>query len=351
MPRLPISRRGLTLVCAGIGALASMLVISLVPVPYVILSPGPTLNTIGVLDRGNPLIRISGHPTYQHNGHLNMVTVSFVGGPSDSIDLFTTLRAWLTPHDAVVPEAELFPPGRSQQQTTELDTQEMATSQQMATAAALCQLGIKFATVDSVALVGKDTPASGVLKTGDVITAVDGIPVSCKKDAGDLIRAHRPGAQVVLTVRRHGVSRIFRLRTVSMYGTAAVGVGVRENYEDLPFSVRFSVGDIGGPSAGLMFALGIIDKLTPDSLTHGAFIAGTGEMLSVSGTIGPIGGIQQKMAAARGAGATVFLTPAGNCSDTHGAIPPGLRLAKVSTLEGAVADLKALAAGKRVPGC
>jgi PDZ domain-containing protein len=133
-------------------------------------------------------------------------------------------------------------------------------------------------------------------------------------------------------------------------GQAVVGVGVAETYTGFPFRVKVNVGDIGGPSAGLMFALAIIDKLTPQNLAGGRFIAGTGE-ISVSGTVSPIGGIQQKMAGARAAGATVFLTPAGNCPDTAGAVPAGLRLMKVSTLAGAVAGLKALAAGRPVPSC
>ncbi len=95
-----------------------------------------------------------------------------------------------------------------------------------------------------------------------------------------------------------------------------VGVNVAESFQ-FPFQVKINVGNIGGPSAGLMFALGIIDKLTPANLTDGRFIAGTGE-ISADGTVSPIGGIQQKMAGARAAGATVFLTPAANCPDTAG---------------------------------
>jgi PDZ domain-containing protein len=100
----------------------------------------------------------------------------------------------------------------------------------------------------------------------------------------------------------------------------------------------------------MMFALAIIDKLTPANLTGGKFIAGTGE-IEVGGAVDPIGGIQQKMAAARAAGATVFLAPAGNCADTSGAVPAGLRVIKVSTLHGAIAALRALKAGKPVPAC
>jgi Lon-like protease len=117
-----------------------------------------------------------------------------------------------------------------------------------------------------------------------------------------------------------------------------------------PFSVTIRVGNIGGPSAGLMFALGLIDKITPDDLTGGRFIAGTGE-IEANGTVEPIGGIQQKMAGARAAGATIFLTPAANCPNTAGAVPAGMRLIKVSSLAGAIAALDALKAGRPVPSC
>jgi PDZ domain-containing protein len=178
---------------------------------------------------------------------------------------------------------------------------------------------------------------------------VDGRPVTCRASAGILIRARGPGAVVRLTIDRHGTTRQVRLKTADSGGKAVVGVGVFEHYR-FPFQVRINVGPIGGPSAGLMFALGIMDKLTPSGLTRGRFIAGTGE-ISASGAVSPIGGIQQKMAGARAAGATVFLTPAANCPDTAGAVPQGLRLIKVYTLAGAVRDLNALAAGHSVPSC
>jgi len=345
----PATRRQLTLLIAAAGIGACLLAAALIPVPYVILSPGPTLNTLGARSGGKPLIQISGHRTYATNGHLNLVTVSYQGGPSDGFNVFTALQAWLTPHEAVVPEEELFGTNQTQQEVARQDTQQMVSSQQIAEAAALCQLGIKFDTVDTVSFVEKGMPAAGVLRKGDVIAAVDGKPVTCKTPASALIKARAPGAPVVLTVRRHGTTHRFRLTTASSRGSAVVGVGVLETYR-FPFQVKISVGNIGGPSAGLMFALGIVDKLTPGDLTGGRFIAGTGE-IAVNGTVSPIGGIQQKMAGARASGATVFLTPAANCPDTAGAVPRGLRIIKVATLAGAVRDLKALAAGGGVPSC
>ena len=132
-------------------------------------------------------------------------------------------------------------------------------------------------------------------------------------------------------------------------GRPVLGVEVQDHYQ-FPFTVTIQIGQIGGPSAGTMFALGIIDKISTENLTGGKFIAGTGE-ISANGVVSPIGGIQQKMIAARDAGATVFLAPAGNCSDTSGAVPAGLRVVKISTLSGAVSALDNIKAGKPVPSC
>ncbi|HEV2372711.1 MAG TPA: PDZ domain-containing protein [Streptosporangiaceae bacterium] len=347
-----LSRRNLTLAVAGAGIVVSLLVATLLPVPYVILSPGPTLNTLGQQGpHHQPLIQIEGHHSYPAPGHLNLVTVSYQGGPGDPFNIFTALQAWLDPHDAVVPQAVLFPAGQTQQQVSTQNTKDMATSQQTATAAAFCQLGIKFTMQDTVVAVLKGYPAAGLLRSGDVITAVDGTPVTCRTGAGALIRAHPPGTPITLTVQRDGAAESLTVKTADVSGHAVVGIDVAESYRGFPFNVKINVGDIGGPSAGLMFALGIVDKLTGRNLTAGKFIAGTGELVSADGTVGPIGGIQQKMAGARDAGATVFLTPAANCPDTAGAVPSGLRLVKVSSLAGAVSALQALASGRGVPGC
>jgi Lon-like protease len=343
-----MSRRAATLLVAAAGVLIALAVAVVSPVPYVALTPGPTLNTLGT-SGSKPLIQIKGHSTYPTTGHLNMVTVSFIGGPGTSFNIFAALRAWLSPDDAVVPEQEIFTPGQTPQQVARQDTEEMANSEQTATAAALCQLGIGFTTVDTVQATVKGMPAAGRLQPGDVITAVDGRPVSCRADAGALIKERAPGVPVELAVRRHGQTQEVRLATADIQGQPEVGVQIVESFV-FPFSVTITIGDIGGPSAGLMFALGIIDKITPDNLTGGRFIAGTGE-IEANGTVDPIGGIQQKMVGARAAGATIFLTPAANCADAARAVPAGMRLIKVSSLAGAIADLDGLKAGKPVPSC
>ena len=344
-----MSRRSLTLLIASIGTAVAIAVSVLVPVPYVILGPGPTLNTLGKDSSGRPLISISGRATYPVSGHLNMVTVSYQGCQGDRFNIFTALVAWLNPHQAVVPESEICPAGQTQQQTQQQDTQEMTGSQQSATAAALSQLHIAYSTQVVVVQTEKGLPAYGVLEAGDVITAVDGHPVTSQTGLTGLIGAHPAGSTLTVTVTRNGQSKQVRVATRESGGHPVMGVEITSRYK-FPFNVAISVGDIGGPSAGLMFALGIIDKLTKLDLTGGKFIAGTGE-IEASGKVDAIGGIQQKMVGARNAGATVFLTPASNCADTKGAVPAGLRLVKVSTLAQAVSYLQAIKAGGSVPSC
>jgi PDZ domain-containing protein len=345
-----MSRRSLTLLIAGLATLVAIGVSVFVPVPYVILTPGPTLNTLGSLS-GTPLITISGHKTYPTSGNLNMVTVSYTGNPppNTGINIFQALRAWLDPSEAVVPATEIFPAGQTAQQTQSQDTAQMAGSQEQATAAALTALHIPYATIVSVIQAEPGTPAAGVLKAGDVIQSVDGTAVTGATMLTRLITAHPAGTTLHLVVLRSGKVVPVSVATKEVNGHPVIGVEVQEGYK-FPFTVHISVGSIGGPSAGMMFALGIIDKLTPLNLTGGKFIAGTGE-ITASGQVQPIGGIQQKMVGARDAGATVFLAPAANCADTAGAVPAGLRVVKVATLSQAISDLEALKAGKPVPSC
>jgi PDZ domain-containing protein len=350
MPGRPfhLSNRLITLIIAGACVIIGLAVAAVTSVPYVALTPGPTLNTLGK-PNGQPLIQVTGHRTYPTPGHLNMVTVSYTGGPGVTFNIFNAISAWLTPDDAVVPQSEIFGTNQTQQQVVQQDTQEMVGSQQDATAAALCYLHINFKTIDRVQAVAKGYPAHGVLQVGDTIAAVDGTPVGCRNIV-NMIRDRRPGAPVTLTIDRTGVTKTVRLATKDSNGQAVVGVQLASPTYVFPFAIKINIPGIGGPSAGMMFALGIIDKLTPDNLTGGKFIAGTGE-IDPTGAVSPIGGIQQKMAGARAAGATIFLTPASNCVNTAGAVPSGLRLVKVSTLAGAVAALEAIKAGRPTPSC
>jgi Lon-like protease len=344
-----MSRRSLTLLIASIGTAAAIAVSVLIPVPYVILGPGPTLNTLGNDSSGKPLISITGHAVQPTSGHLNLVTVSYTGGPGHNINLFTALAGWLNSHQAVVPESELFPAGQTAQQSQAQDTEEMTSSQQTATAAALTELHIPYTTQVVVVQAEKGFPAYGKLKAGDVITSIDGTAVTGQSGLIKAIHARPAGTELTVSIQRQGQTQQLQVATKESGGSPVMGVEIEEQYK-FPFNVSISVGDIGGPSAGMMFALGIIDKLTTDNLTGGKFIAGTGE-ITAAGQVQAIGGIQQKMIGARDAGATVFLSPAANCSQAKGADPKGLQLVKVSTLSQAVTYLDDIKAGRSVPSC
>ena len=341
-------RRTLTLYISAVAVIVAILVAERISVPYVILGPGPTLNTLGKDQSGKPLITVSGRTVHPTSGHLNMVSITYEGGPGHGFNVFTALRAWLDPHEAVVPESEIFAPGQSQRQVAQQDQVQMTGSQQSATAAALSQLHIKYQTMPGVVSVKQGLPAYGKLKAGDLITAIDGQPVTSTTQLTARIKAHAT-QPMTITIQRSGKTSQVQLTAKQVDGRPILGVVVQDRYK-FPFTVTIRIGQIGGPSAGMMFALGIIDKLTADNLTGGRFIAGTGE-IEASGKVDAIGGIQQKMIGARKAGATVFLAPAGNCADTKGAVPAGLRVVKVSTLSGAISALENLKAGRPVPSC
>jgi PDZ domain-containing protein len=349
-----MSRRAATLIFASALILILGMAGALIPVPYVALRPGPTSDTLGKLGKV-PLIEIIGAKTYPTNGHLNFVTVAYQGGPGNRIDLFTALRGWLDPDVAIVPEEAIFPKNVSTKKVEQENTQEMATSQEAATAAALHELHMPTTTMVVVDSVQKGMPADGRLKPGDQILAVDGQKIGQVADVSGVISRHKVGDTLKFDVKRDGKESAVEMRTVASpdrtaAGKPVVGVILREKFQ-FPVTVKISVGDVGGPSAGLMFSLGIYDKLTPGDLTGGKFIAGTGT-ITPEGEVGPIGGIQQKMVAARGAGATVFLTPTQNCGDAAGAAPKGLRLLRVDTMHGALQALDTLRSGKGdLPTC
>ncbi|CNF28872.1 PDZ/DHR/GLGF domain-containing protein [Mycobacterium tuberculosis] len=347
-----MSRRATTLTVASVLVLVLAVIGSMMRVPYVALMPGPTSNTLGTNDKGQPLIRIDGRKTYPDQGHLNFTTVTYRGGPGGRIDLFTALRGWLDGDTAIVPEETIFPKNESPKEVDQENTRAMQDSQQNAEAAALHELGIPVSTRVVVEGVQKGRPADGVLKPGDEITALDGAKVTSVSQITGAMAKARIGDTAALTYKRDGKEQNATLKTVAdpTGKRAVVGIVLSDRYK-FPFKIDISIGDIGGPSAGLMFSLAIYDKLTPGPLTRGTFIAGTGT-ITPEGQVGPIGGIQQKMIAARKAGATAFLTPKDNCADALAARPDGLRLIRADTLNGTIQAINALTTGNgHIPAC
>jgi PDZ domain-containing protein len=326
--------------------------IAMLPVPYVVLGKGPALDTLSA-PGGKPLIEISGRTTYPTKGRLYLTTVSVLGGPGRPVSAFplaTVLRAWLDPQQQVVPEEAVFPPGQTAEQAEKETRQEMTDSQTAATAAALAELAIPVQI--SVGSVGRSAPAAASLKAGDVLVSVAGKAVSGYAPLRSALADVSPGTAVPVVVRRGGTEQTVSVTTTrSDDGRTILGIEPKFTF---PFKVNIQIEDIGGPSAGTMFALGIIDKLTPGDLTGGQFVAGTGE-ISPDGTVGAIGGVAEKMVGAHETGARWFLAPADNCDEVVGHVPDGLHVVRISTLHDARQAVEAIGAGgdaaSRLPTC
>jgi len=350
-----MSRRAATVALAA-GLLVALITAMAVffPVPYSAMRPGPATNTLGNDANGKPLITISGRQTYPTgNGQLDLTTVR-ISPKNYPMTLFEALQGWLDPHVAIVPRELIYPDAnQTQEQIRQENAEQMEMSQQHATAAALKELGIEpTSTYLLVSGVAPGAPADGKLQAGDIIVAVDGHQVKTLEDVTTRITAHDPGEQVSIEVKRGGQDRTLDISTVADEdGKARIGIGVEYGYE-FPFNVNFRIEDIGGPSAGLMFALGIVDKLTPGEMTGGKLIAGTGT-IDDTGTVGPIGGIQQKIIGARNAGSVMFLTPKDNCGEATQSPPNGIRIVPVTTLHDAMTAIYTLTTGDpaRLPAC
>jgi PDZ domain-containing protein len=343
-----VSRRTLTLLLASVLSVVLSAGAVQARVPYVALGPGPTYNTLGEVD-GKPLLQIEGRPTFPTEGRLDVTTV----GVQPRLTLFEALRGWLDRDRAVVPREVVFPPGKTDEEVDRETAEQMTASQNSAVSAAARQLGFRTADV-IVEGVAADAPADGLLREGDVLRTVDGRPL---RDAADL-RAAVSGGEVGDVVRV-GLERGGRSSTVEIRTDASdddgeprpvIGVVTREEPVDAPFEVDITLEDVGGPSAGLMFALGILDRLGEPSLTGGRYIAGTGE-ITAQGEVGPIGGIAQKLVASKAKGADAFLVPEGNCEEAVLNAPAGLPLVEVGSLSQALAGLEALREGEQPELC
>lgn len=340
-------RRGVTvLVGFVLVALLTVLVVH-ANVPYVQLEPGPTFDTLGKTDdsRDNKdVIVISGMATTQSKGQLRFVTV----GVQPELNLLDALKGWLRGDEAVVPRELIYPSDKSEKEIDEENAAEFASSQSSAETAALTELG--YARQVQVKEVTKGAPADGRLQANDVIVSVDGAKIISATQLVQLVQGKPVGTTLTFAITRDGAARSVRITTVKGDdGTSRVGVATTE-IQPHPFTIAIPVENIGGPSAGLMLALGIIDKIQSTDLTGGKIIAGTGT-IDDEGTVGPIGGVPQKLVAAKRDGATIFLTPKDNCAEAVKNAQPGLQLVEVGSLDQALAALDALRAGQQPTLC
>lgn len=339
-----VSPRSLVLSVSMLLTAVLLAVLVLLPTPYAVNSPGPTRDVLGEHD-GTPLIQVSGAPTYDSTGELRLTTVSSSGGPGYPSSILGVLQGWLSRSSVVQPAELVYPPHTSQEEIDQTNQREMTSSQENATVAALTELGYDVPATLAISGAVEGTDAAGKVEQGDVLTALDGTALPTYQSLADALAAVTPGDTVTLTVHRHG--RDVQVPVVTSErdgGGAQIGVYIDPAFV-LPVDVTISIDDIGGPSAGTMFALGIIDKMTPQDEANGVDVAGTGTM-DVTGEVGPIGGIRQKLAGAHRDGATWFLAPAANCGEVVGYVPDGLRVVRVATLHEAWAAVTEIGAGQ-----
>jgi len=337
-----MGRRGLTVLLGAVLVVLMAAGIAAAPVPYVVLGPGPTVDVLGSAD-GRDVIEVGNADTSDSAGQLRLTTVSV----APDIWLIDAIRGWFDDEDAVVPRQLIYPPDRTEEEVDEQNQRDLQVSQSAAEIAALRKLGYPVQVTVTEVLAG--APAEGKLAPGDVITSVDGAEVTSTSKLQELVRAKPAGTTLTIGYRRDGRDATTSVTTEATNGAPRLGIAV-ENRQPNPYSFKIDPGNIGGPSAGLMFALGILDKLDPDDLTGGLVIAGTGT-IDDEGRVGPIGGVPQKLVGARRANASVFLTPADNCAEALANAQPDLKLVKVTSLDDALAALQALREGREPTLC
>ena len=339
----PGSSRYMIMIVSGLLALGLGVGAAALPVPYVVESAGPTFNTLGQ-DGDKQVITISGRQSFPAKGNLDLTTVVMSGGPKSPASIFEVFRAWLDKSKAIYPEELIYPKGTTAEETVQQGEIAMETSQENAVAAALRELDIPFEQRLTVAGLSDASPSAGKIQDGDRLISINGKPIT----AMSVIQAELSagaGAPAAVVVERNG-STVTETVTPTKNANDRYVLGVLLSSDfTFPFDVKISLDNVGGPSAGMMFALGIVDSLTPGDMTGGKHVAGTGT-ITADGAVGAIGGIAQKMIGARDHGATMFLAPAANCADVVGHVPDGLQVVKVETLADATAAVERLGAGK-----
>lgn len=339
-----------------------------VPVPYVVTSPGPTFD-LKHHDGAPEIIAISGQdPTTgaaialdedepTDPGELHMVTISEYGGPGATLTLFDLLRFRLDGVSQIDKYEDIYPSDITAEQVEEFAKAQMSSSHSTSAVAALEELGwsvpAKVSIIDAVAGSG----AVGKVNEGDELVSVttpDGVEHRIDTASGvfALMGTQPPGSIVKVTVRRNGelvTQEIVSGESPDGYGSK-LGIYLDTDIK-MPLDVQVHLEEVGGPSAGMMFALSIIDRLTPGDLTGGVSIAGTGA-LGFDGRVQPIGGLPQKIEGAKRSGAQWFLAPSINCDELTEA-PTGINVVRVDDLKDARAAVDAIAHGKTesLPAC
>ena len=316
-----------------------------VPVPYVAQVPGPTLNTLGEVD-GEPVIAVEGRERNDVSGNLNLTTV---GVSRAGLSLVEAVQGWFDDETSIVPQEAVYPSGRSREETQRANREAFLSSEERAESAALTRLGFPVKLVVR-GLSGEESPSEGLLEENDAIESVDGVPTPDRAALDAALADVEPGTTVTVAYTRLGEPGDAQITTGETDdGEALLGILVADR-PSAPFDVDIQVADVGGPSAGLMLTLGILDLVGDTDLTEGAVVAGTGT-ITEDGVVGPIGGIPLKLVSAREIGAELFLVPADNCAEAVANAQPGLPMARVATLDDALTALDDLREGRTPAPC
>ena len=306
-------------------------------VPFYALSPG-------AVQEVDDLTEITGTPTYNLNGDLYMLTVTV-----QEVNPFELAHGWFSPAVDLYRREVIRPRDVTPEENRERNRQMMRDSRDIAITVALRHLGYDVGQTGEgmlVVEVAEGSPAAGVLQPGDVITAVDGEPVTGWAEGVEAIRSKQPGQAAEFTIYRDSEKRTVRLTLAehtSEPGQPMAGFtpDTANPSLQLPFPVTIDTANSGGPSAGIMYVLAILDLLTEEDLIKGNIVAGTGA-IDLDGTVGPIGGVRQKVVAAQEAGARFILVPRRNYADALTAKNDGVRIFPIASLEEALAVLEGL---------
>lgn len=327
-----------------------ILIALFIPSPFVILAPGKPQDVLG------SAIKISGTTTHPTSGKLSVTSV-MVTDPDSYITGFDILYGWLDGKRAVVPRQEVYPDGETAAEAVKQGAVEMSGSQINATAAALSYLGYKSRSKLEVVDVNKVSKAKNVILVNDVVLAIDDRKFENTAELLRFLDSKKPGEFVNVKIIRPGVGELTKKIALSARddGSAFIGINIQEQFA-FPFDVKIKLEETGGPSGGLIFAIGVVEKLTAEDLIRSRNIAGTGT-ISTSGDVGPIGGIAEKIVGAKEYGVKIFFTPLENCLDIsnikelrqdQGAA--AMKIVPVATLAEAISILR-LPENSKYPSC
>jgi Lon-like protease len=336
-----VTRQTWTAFVSALAFICMAVLLVVVPVPFVSWSPGGTRDTLGNV--GNePMIKVQGIDTYPTTGRLDMTIVAIT--PADArLSLPQALLAYWLPYRDALPRDAVYAPGKSAEEVEDEDADMMETAQDDAVVAALRADGQPVTEMPAIFSVTVGGPAHKLLLPGDLVVSVDGITTSDVDAVAEQIRTHRIGEKVRFAVIRDKVQTDVTVTTVEsnvQSDVPVVGISLATGYRYHP-DISFDLGQqIGGPSAGLVFALAIYDKITDGPLLASRHFAGTGK-ITPNGDVQGIGGIQEKISAAQKAGAVAFFVPAANCRDLEG-VDTTMALIKVATLQDAIESVERL---------